>query len=76
MGRKSQGNPTFTKATYDHKRPICNPLSSAQLEAEQADKARQAAKDRAFNKHANHVGLAKALFPDQFPQEEPIKRRD
>lgn len=69
-----QNGPSFTKATYDNKRPKKQPPSSVCIEAELEEKKRIAAKSREFDKRVTKVGLAQALFPNRNP-EEPLKRR-
>ena len=75
MGRKSQGEPQFTKATYDKKRSRRDPPSPECERRDLEDRARKAAQERRFNKLVTRVGLGAALFPDKISPPEPIKRR-
>jgi hypothetical protein len=50
MGRKSQGEPQFTKATYDHKRPRYDPPSPDRVQAKLEQDRRDAANVRRLRK--------------------------
>jgi hypothetical protein len=77
MDRKSQGEPQFTKATYDHKRPRYDPPCPARRQAALEEAMRETAKQRAFAKTINESGLLFALgiTTTPKPKQPPFKRR-
>ena len=79
MGRKSQGETQFTKATYDHKRPRYDPPSPARLERELEDSKREGAKSRALDQQVNRIGLGATVRQHlglaEPPKPAPLLRR-
>ena len=75
MAKNPHNGPTFSKASYDHKRRRFDPPSPARKRAEEEQLARDAAESRAFDTKAKKLGLAHALFLGIIPPKEPFKRR-
>jgi folylpolyglutamate synthase/dihydropteroate synthase len=74
--KRPKGDPSRTKATYDHKRPRFDPPSLAQLEAAAELTAAECARDRAIDSQIKKVGLAEVLWPGRTqPRGQSIKRR-
>jgi hypothetical protein len=67
----ANNGPTFTKATYDHKRTRSGPPSPGRVDAELEEARRTAAKGRKFDTRYKKDGLYEALreiAPDKFPE--------
>jgi hypothetical protein len=69
----SNNGPTFTKATYDAKRPKFDPPSPDRIAASESLFGIECARDRAFDKRIKTVGLAEVLGITR--PKEPFKRR-
>lgn len=70
----SNNGPTFTKATYDHKRQRCDPPSPGKISSELNEAKRIAEQLRTFNERVTVVGLYGALSdrsPERFPAATP-----
>ena len=73
MGRKSQGEPQFTKATYDHKRPRFDPPSPDRVKAKLEQDGRDAANERRLRQRLKNDPIS-AIEESLGPIEEYIKR--
>jgi hypothetical protein len=71
--RRPRGEPSLSKATYDHKKPRFDPPCPTRVKAADELIAAECAQDRANDKRIKVVGLAEVLGITRPKQ--PINRR-